>query len=229
MHCLLIYDLMPRFKRTRGFNAMEGFVKIAGNKTTGYWRKLEQQISGDFSSDSLWNKALDIFEERLNERYIRPAEIIQRHSHIVGEGFSIVTILCALIETLETFYVGQCYKHDQPRNDYEYGNGRSESIYLSFLTKREPFCGVFNETLARDFYKNVRCALLHEAMTRNRWVIRISSRGLVERVGTTKILNRTIFLGDIKSYIESYRAIVLKSEERKHAFINKMACICNNA
>ncbi len=164
----------------------------------------------------------------MNERYIKPAEEIQNNMNVLGEGFAITALLCSLIEALETFYEGKCFKFDKPRSNTEYGNGNSESIYVEFLSKREPFSEVFNEQLARDFYKNVRCALLHEAMTRGGWSIRIDTAGLVEQKGDSKILNRYYFLQYMKAYIKSYRGLVLNSKERKNAFIRKLTCICQN-
>jgi len=204
-------------------------VKIAGEKTDESWRSLESKIKTDFDNATLWEQALDVFEERLNERYIKPAEEIQNNSSTSGEGFAIVTLLCSLIEALETFYEGKCFKCGQLRDKYDYGNGESKPLYVSFLTKREPFNAAFNAGLAEDFYNNVRCALLHEAMTRNGWVIRASSEGLVEEKDGKKCLNRNNFLREIKSYIKKYRKLVLGSKERKNAFIRKMKCICDNS
>ena len=115
-------------------------------------------------------------------RYICPAEQIQHNSSIIGEGFSIMAILCTLIEALETFYDGLCYKYDKPRKNYEYGNGKSEKMFVNFLSKREPFKQVFNEPLAKEFYKNIRCPLLHEAATRGGWVIRIDTDSLIKNI-----------------------------------------------
>ena len=203
-------------------------VEIAGTKTDADWKSLEKKIKTDFASIKLWNLALDIFELRLNERYIKPAEEIQNNLSVSGEGFAITALLCSLVEALETFYEGKCYKHEKPRTNTEYGNSKSQSFYVQFLSKREPFSNVFDEQLAKDFYKNVRCALLHEAMTRNGWTIRIDTDVLVEQKAGRKILNRYYFLEYLKEYILKYRANVLNSKERKNAFIRKMNCICQN-
>jgi len=201
-------------------------IEIAGKRTDLEWRALEVRLKANFNNDELWSEAFKFCEERLNHRYIYPAEQIQNNSLIIGEGFAITAILCSLIEALETFYEGKCYKHDMPRNNHEYGNGNSQKLYVDFLTKKEPFNKEFNEDLAIDFYRNVRCALLHEAATRNGWVIRIDTQSLVEVDKDKKIINRDIFLNCIKQYIKSYRLIVLGSEVRKNAFIRKIDCIC---
>ena len=40
---------------------------------------------------------------------------------------------------------------------------RVAKLFTTFLTEREPFKREFNKKIASDFYRNVRCALLHEA------------------------------------------------------------------
>ncbi|MBL1277307.1 MAG: hypothetical protein COB30_014585 [Ectothiorhodospiraceae bacterium] len=204
-------------------------MKIAGDKTDKDWLSLELKIKVDFGNVDLWNQALDFFEDRLNERYIKPAEEIQDNLSALGEGFAITTLLCSLIEALETFYEGKCFKCGPPRSKYDYGNGTSRLIYVNFLTKREPFKAMFSPDLAKDFYNNVRCALLHEAMTRNGWVIRTNSEGLVEEKDGEKRLNRRVFLQEIKNYLKKYRGVVQGSKDRKDAFIRKMKCICDNS
>ena len=55
-------------------------------------------------------------------------------------------------------------------------------MFVNFLSKREPFKQVFNEPLAKEFYKNIRCPLLHEAATRGGWVIRIDTDSLIKNI-----------------------------------------------
>jgi hypothetical protein len=190
---------------------------------------LEANIKQDFNNDDLWEEAYKFFEERVLHRYIYPAEQIQRNSSIIGEGFSITAILCTLIEALETFYTGRCYKYDKPRKNHEYGNGNSEKIFVNFLSKREPFNQVFDEPLAKKFYKNIRCPLLHEAATRGGWVIRIDTDSLIKKNLNKTVLNRILFLDYMKEYIEHYKKVLIGSKQRKNAFIRKMDCICKTA
>ena len=208
---------------------MGAMIEIAKNFTDYDWKNLEKELRADFGNREIWGKALDVFESRLNERYIKPAENIQNNLSVTGEGFSITAILCSLIEALETFYEGKCYKYEKPRTNREYGNGNSKSLFVSFLSTKEPFNTTFTVDLAEDFFKNVRCALLHEAMTRNNWTIRIDTDVLIEQKESGKVLNRFYFLESLKEYIKTYRSEVLGNKERKNAFIRKMNCICNNA
>lgn len=204
-------------------------VQIAGRKTDEDWRLLEAKIKIDFNNDDLWEKAYRFFEERMFHRYIYPAKQIRRDSSIIGEGFSIIAILCTLIETLETFYYGRCYKYDKPRKNHEYGNGKSEKMFVDFLSNREPFRQDFDESLAKEFYKNVRCPLLHEAATRGGWAIRIDTNSLIEKRSVKTVLNRNLFLRNMEEYIIAYKGVLIASKRRKNAFIRKMDCICTTA
>lgn len=205
-------------------------IEIAYKFTDEDWSRLEKKMDKDFDNEELWSEALDIFESRLSERYIKPAEVIQSNLCATGEGFAIIAVLCSLIETLETFYQGKCYTPGKLTDNTQYGNGKSQSLFVDFLSTKEPFKSTFSGELATDFYKNVRCSILHEAMTRNGWVIRTNTNRLVKREEgcKIKILNRRYFLKDLKIYVTKYKAEVLGNKERKDAFIRKMDCICKN-
>ena len=204
-------------------------IQIAGRKTDEDWRQLEAKIKQDFDNAGLWEDAYQFFEERMFHRYICPAEQIQYNSPAIGEGFAIMAILCSLIEALETFYSGQCYKYDKPRKNHEYGNGKSKAFFVSFLSQKDPFNRVFDPSLAEEFYKNVRCALLHEASTRGGWVIRIDTNVLVKKDQGKTVLNRMLFLDCVKKYMENYKDLLISNKELKNAFIRKMDCICRTA
>jgi len=213
-------------------NIKKNDTKIAGNKTIRDWLNLKEKIDKDSNNEKLWDEAFEFFKKRVFTRYIEPAEDIMNNicSKDLGEGFTISTILCSLIEALETFHQGMHFTPGKPQNKYEYTHGQSKAIFTSFLTKRDPFKDVFNnKNLAEDFYSNVRCALLHEAATRNGWVIRVDTEKLVEMNGNKKILNRNKFLEAIKNYIESYRRELTTNAELKQAFVRKMNSICNTA
>ena len=53
-------------------------VEIANKFTDLDWEKLENELKADFTNTDLWNKAIGVFESRLCERYILPAENIQK-------------------------------------------------------------------------------------------------------------------------------------------------------
>ena len=168
----------------------------------------------------------------INTRYLKPIDAIEKHCHIEGEGFAISAIICSLIEALETFRLGKVYKRPSKNSPLDKTKEyfKSQRIFEDFLKNRDPFKAHFAvDDLATNFYENVRCALLHEAATRNGWKIQIGTTVLVEKRNESLILNRALFVDAIKQYMCSYKAELLRSNELKQAFIKKLDSICETA
>jgi hypothetical protein len=211
---------------------MDKKTKIAGDLTIGDWLRLKETLGSDFDKDALWDKAYTFFENRINTRYLKPIEAIENYSNIEGEGFAISAIICSLIEALETFRQGKVYKRATRGNPLDETKEyfKSQPIFESFLKNREPFKAHFAVgDLATDFYENVRCALLHEAATRNGWKIRIDTTALIEKRTESHILNRVLFVKAIKQYMCNYKAELLVNHELKKAFIQKLDSICETS
>jgi hypothetical protein len=211
---------------------MDTSTQIAGSLTIGDWLHLKESIERSPERTVLWEKAYVFFEKRISTRYLKPIEAIEHNSNIEGEGFAIVAIICSLIEALETFRQGKVYKRASKARplDEEKEYFKSQPIFESFLKNRDPFKSHFAASdLAADFYENVRCAILHEAATRNRWKIRINTGVLVEKRNESVILNRVLFVDAIKQYMEHYKTELLASSALRKAYIQKMNSICETA
>ncbi len=211
---------------------MDKNLKIAAELTIGDWLQLKQLLESTPDTETLWCRAYDFFEKRISTRYLKPIEAIEKNSDIEGEGFAITVIICSLIEALETFRLGKVYKRAAQGDPLDLTKEyfKSQPVFEDFLKKRDPFKAYFSMgNLATDFYENVRCAVLHEAATRNGWKIRIDSAALVETRNGSFILNRVIFVEAIKQYMCSYRTELLQSQELKEAFIRKLDSICKTA
>ena len=206
-------------------------ICIAGNKTIADWHELKQKLQTKKFDESAWDQAKSLFDLRLQRRYFDPIEAIRAKSSDgspQGEGFAICTLICSLIEAIETFYQGTNFSI-KPSKPYEYGFGSSRSIFRNFLTKRKPFDSYFDESLADDFYHNVRCALLHEACTRSGWVINIRGSESISIKGKAKSLNRSLFVSDLKECIKLYKEQLYKSSSLREAFVRKFDGICHNS
>ncbi|TMP74502.1 hypothetical protein [Pseudoalteromonas sp. S1608] len=181
------------------------------------------------SSDSLlWMKIFnDFFYGRLESRYLKPIKLLQK-GDCLGEGFSISAIHCSIIEFLESTYKGVNYKRVRKGSELgEYEYKSSKNCFISFLTQRYPFSQVFNDEIASDFYSSVRCALLHEASTKNGWKVWAASHSGTEIVcAETKKVFRNDFHKAIDSYVLWYRKQLLESEELQKAFIRKFDSLC---
>jgi len=94
-------------------------------------------------------------KSRFTERYITPLRCDPDLKH----GFCTMAICCLMIEALESFWRGW----DNSRN-------QSELAFCSFFDRNHNL-RVFDGYVT-DFYKNVRCGILHQAETMNGWHIR---------------------------------------------------------
>ena len=211
-------------------------VRIAREKTRKDWKIRK----GELKTDSLlWSETFeDFFKGRIESRYFGPIDRINichsdsSDSPLEGEGFAIVAILCSLIEFLETCRTGSIFKVDfkTPKGGsvnypavkppHSYGRGASEAIFTKFLKDHL----YFSEDVAKSFYKNVRCAILHNAMTEDPWVIKVSPSGVeanFQIVGDTKVLYRDNLLSGLKKYVSDYKQELLSSDDLQNAFIRK--------
>jgi hypothetical protein len=113
-----------------------------------------------------------------------------------GFGFSMVAILCSLIEFLQSTIDGKFdkkayenefnLKYSVLQNEkrityYEVVNNNEDNEFVIFLKKldsrfeKNPDYSAYYNSVAREFYECIRCAILHDACTRNNWIIREKS------------------------------------------------------
>lgn len=189
---------------------------IAGWKTRTEWQNLKARIAQGTAG---WDEAFrDFYQRRLDTRYLNPITCIQERGAFEGEGFAIAALQCTLIEFLESTEQGTNYVYRNP-GPHEYS--KSQDVFVSFLTKRYPFAGSFNQVEAKSFYMGVRCGLLHEARTQSGWRIWASAlQGQITDSGR-KILDRDNFQAALLKYIEDYGVRLTKDPNLQAAFIRK--------
>jgi hypothetical protein len=141
-----------------------------------------------------------------------------------------MAIQCSLIEFLESTVRGISYRYlkkgEQPR-EYEYC--KSKEVFVNFLTKRQPFANAFSQEVAEDFYEGVRCGLLHEAQTKNGWIIRgkgPSGKLICTEEKTTKIVYRNEFQNGLLKFVEWYGQTLPLDASLQEAFIRKFNSLC---
>jgi len=192
-------------------------ILLAPNRSATDWRLLSKTlVVGD--ATSRWDKAFDeFFFRRLESRYLKPIRVLQDKGSWEGEGFSIVSIQCALLEFLAACRGGLIYRHKNPIPPYEYN--LSGDLFATFLSTTAPFNALFKLEDAVEFYRQVRCALLHEARTKGGWIIHSSGRMGVDC--TRKIVFRNTFQTQIIDYINDYGRDLLNDTDLQAAFIRK--------
>lgn len=196
-------------------------TKIAGTFSAKDWTKRKSELKKK-QSEEWWATTFDSFlMARLNERYLRPIKILQTNGQFKGEGFTIVSIQCALIEFLAALKVGKTYRYlkkGQKLQKFEYAS--SNKLFCDFLTTEEPFKKWFNSNKeAREFYTNVRCGLLHEARTKNDWRIWATGKRGVD--SQNKLVKRDALQSGINDYLQAYGKLLASDQTTQDAFIRK--------
>lgn len=203
---------------TQGSARNARLERIAPGKTKADWVEFSKQLvpGGDVE---LWAMAFNsFFRARLQSRYLKPIAVIRDKGEWEGEGFTIASIQCALIEFLAATRAGKNYRHKKPHGPYEYGNSRD--LFVKFLYQTAPFANFFSKQTANEYYSNVRCALLHEARTKDGWIIWV--KGSVPVDCQKKIIYRDSFQSLIESYIEDYGLNLTNDVLLQEAFVRKL-------
>ncbi|MCI1267232.1 MAG: hypothetical protein LKG19_11720 [Saprospiraceae bacterium] len=195
-------------------------TKIAGLKNVSQWKELRNRLKSE-PSEKLWRQAFDDFlHARVKTRYFDPIDAISKIPAQQGKGFSIITIYCSLIEFFETqlkgyYFENRNYKNidgfvvkSETRKDKK---GKlnpisTEEVFVHFLTENEPFKSHFTNLLAKDFYKNVRYAILHQAETSGNWIVKDGkdSDPIVVKDKTTNILHWKPFKKNFEIFLKDY-------------------------
>lgn len=207
---------------------MNTSVRIAGTKTVADWQQLRSELIPG-CDPVLWQKAFrTFFESRISSRYLKPIALLQEARTFGGEGFSILAVHCSLVEFLESTLQGLSYRYvrrgDPPLGPYEYS--RSGDLFAHFLCTRQPFSAVFDQALAADFYTGVRCALLHEARTKEGWIVKAKGPAIVVLNAQDKTVYRNNFHQALLDFIEWYRVALPADAQLQAAFIRKFEGLC---
>jgi hypothetical protein len=202
------------------------------------WREIRERVNDkndkygliDKTSVDDWNDAVAIFSRRLMRFYINP--INKLIPGITGEGFIIVTAQCALIETFAAFKEGKVYNREKDENEIYYN--ASKDLFVKFLTKELIFEGIFHNNQdqincphsAERFYSKVRCGLMHEARTKDEWIIhkeeenyarnnpRYKKTGkFIKEKSNKKIIFRNQLQKSLEKYFEQYKEDLRNKDE----------------
>ena len=126
---------------------MNRHMDISPNYSTDDWNRLN--LSDPFANDDHWEKAIEIFEDRIRGRFLNIVGNIQTLPY---SGFVVMAVDCLLIETLEQFYRG-----------VPDSVGGSRSFFTHFFERSDVLKKEFTENQRKLFYEHFRCGILHQA------------------------------------------------------------------
>ncbi len=152
------------------------------------------------------NELADFIYQRHYHRYIKPFEFVSdkkitkkstgeqkdEYSLLYKNGFSIMANCCLLIETLEAFYRGW----DNTRNE-------SEKAFLKFFTRDQNFTEFAIDDLPTQFYKNIRCGILHQGETTEGWTLTRQGKSIIDK--TNKKIDAILFLTKLHKSLNDYK------------------------
>jgi hypothetical protein len=186
-------------------------MRISRNFKIRDWRALH------FKEEADWVQAVEIFHDRIETRYLEHIDTIIDNP---TSGFAVLTLECALVETLQQFRTG---KSKTPK--YKVGE-----YFVAFLTETS-FKNYFDKPKAELFYTSIRCGLHHqsEAAGSSR-IKRGGGRPLVAYTvdGKGIVINVNEFHQLFKSVLSEYEDSVRKpaNTDVRDAFGKKMNYIC---
>lgn len=188
------------------------------------WKTLRVRLNNSYDYNTTWEKVINLFRQRIEHFYFDPIESILAPQSKKGEGFSILTLQCALIEMFAAFRTGTIYNRNKPRTGglaFEYKS--SSQRFIGFLYSENIFENHFyiikpngDKRInypydANDFYDKVRCGLMHEARTKEDWRItanpkKASGKNVFIGIDSEKqkVIHRSKLHDSMKSYFEKY-------------------------
>lgn len=148
------------------------------------WKKIREKLDQTYKFEKVWwEQAITLFEKRVTRKFFDPLQTIINGKTLKGEGFTIVTVQCALIEMFSAFRKGKIFNHNRTSASPKYEYKESQKMFTSLLRTASIFEDNFwhlnkkgNPVIDKpfnsvDFYKYVRCGLMHEARTKENWHI----------------------------------------------------------
>lgn len=210
------------------------------------WTGIRRRLNQTYKYDETWEEAILLFENRLKRKFFDPIQLIINGKTLKGEGFTIVTVQCALIEMFAAFRQGKIFNHSKSSSSPKYEYRESQKMFTSLLLSASIFKDNFWQLNGKnkvvkdrpfdsiDFYRNVRCGLMHEARTKENWHINASplttyvkteKKFIVTEEGKIKIY-RTILhyrlLDYLSEYVNELRKDTKESEILRKFFARKL-------
>lgn len=181
-------------------------VKLASGFTVGNYVDAVNTHDRDVIAEGI--------HRRFTERYLEPVTAAaKRH------GFTMMAIACLMVEALQSFRRGWADTSQR---------GQGERAFYSFFDAEGVFAPFRGH--ARDFYKGVRCGILHQAETALGWRIRRDGDLLSVNAGI-RTINATKFVRALQKALDRYRDALKTAAWDDESWVllrTKMERVCAN-
>jgi len=189
-------------------------MRISPRFTSTDWKRIT------FEKEDDWRLAVDIFKDRIRERFLDPIDRIEKCQYA---GFAVLALDCLLIEMLQQFREGV---NRTP-------SGKSKLFFVRFLTE-SGFKEDFDRRQAELFYRQIRCGILHQAEVRGSSKVFISDNApMVSYASDQKglVVNRKFFHEQLLDEFRKYTEELLEpvNDDLRDKFRKKMMTICKTA
>lgn len=146
--------------------------------------------------------------QRFHERYFEPTvDAPTRH------GFTLMAIGCLVIEALECFYEGKAHSKD--------GSAKMFEAFFQRPTGLE----AFGRGVKDWFFKDIRCAVLHQAETVGGWRLRRTGKLLDTE---ERAINAKRFVWQLQCAVADYANRLETDDALWRNFKKKMKAVCAN-
>jgi len=155
-----------------------------------------------------------LIRTRFEERYLDPIL-----DNLERNGFAMLAICCLMVETLESFRNGWKNTSDK---------GKSEAAFCGFFQAHDEFRDL--RPVAHEFYRAVRCGILHQAETTHKWRVD-REPGLLEEKDGVRWLSAFEFGKGLRVVLNRYHDELATSEWSSVLWVNarkKLQAICRN-
>ena len=197
-----------------------------------------EQVEEWLKNKQAYKKNLSSFVyDRLYGRYIKPFDFDNKiYPDRYKSGFTIMANCCLLIETYVSF-------REKLFNDTNHKSERcfgwfflTERRFVDFSKNGLPITDYLdmhkrlnNIGVPKDFYKNVRCGILHNAETRNGWKILRKGSFYDEH---SKTINAVKFMNRLKGTLKDYKNSLDDADvntEIWESFVNRINVVISKA
>ena len=188
-----------------------------------YYQKDWNDLDLDKNNIADWNKAIEIFKDRIDGRYFSQIEVLDKHkirNTGIHSGFAIMSLTCLLIETLEQFWEGRIETSRKSLTGkklswftkwFKKNNDISNDAlaFFSFFQRSDALKSFFDtKEKANVFYVKFRCGLLHQGQTKGKSLIHIKKdEPMLKWIGEDNqdiSLQRRLFLLEVKEVYKKF-------------------------